>query len=72
MEPWFATARRDFHARCLSGPITMTNGIPSIADVSNGPSREISVGLIARLGTSTDHALKPPGQTAGAMFESPA
>jgi len=70
MEPWFAVARREFHAMCLSGPITMTNGIPSIADVSNGPSREISVGLIAKLGTSTDHALKPPGQTAGAMFES--
>lgn len=69
MEPWFVVARRDFHASCLSGPVTMTKGIPSIADISNGPSREISVGLIAKLGKSTDHALKPPGQTAGAMFE---
>ncbi len=69
MEPWFVVARRAFHASCLSGPVTMTKGIPSIADVSNGPSREISVGVIAKLGQSTDHALKPPGQTAGAMFE---
>ena len=70
MPAWFETARRNFHAQCLSGPITMTKGIPSIADIANGPSREISIGLIAKLGQSTDHAEKPPGQTAGAMFES--
>lgn len=67
---WLETARREFHARCLSGPITITRGVPSIADVANGPSREISIGLIAKLGQSTDHAEKPPGQTSGAMFES--
>lgn len=70
MTAWLETARREFHARCLSGPITITRGVPSIADVANGPSREISIGLIAKLGQSTDHAEKPPGQTAGAMFES--
>lgn len=70
MAVWFEEARRMFHASCLSGPITMTKGIPSIADVSNGPSREISIGLIAKLGQLADHAQKPPGQTAGAMFES--
>jgi NgoMIV restriction enzyme len=70
MAVWFEEARRRFHASCLSGPITMTKGIPSIADVSNGPSREISIGLIAKLGQLADHAQKPPGQTAGAMFES--
>lgn len=70
MTVWFEEARRRFHASCLSGPITMTKGVPSIADVSNGPSREISIGLIAKLGHLADHAQKPPGQTAGAMFES--
>lgn len=69
MGVWFEEARRRFHAQCLSGPITMTKGVPSIADVANGPSREISIGLIAKLGQLTDHAQKPPGQTAGAMFE---
>lgn len=69
MAAWFETARRKFHAQCLSGPITATKGIPSIADISNGPSREISIALIAKLGQPIDHALKPPGQTAGAMFE---
>ncbi len=70
MAVWFEEARRRFHASCLSGPITITKGVPIIADVSNGPSREISIGLIAKLGQLADHAQKPPGQTAGAMFES--
>lgn len=69
MEAWFETARRGFHARCLAGPITATDGLPSIADVSNGPSREISIALIAKLGRCIDHRQKPPGQTAGALFE---
>lgn len=70
MASWLEAARRSFHAQCLSGPITMTKGVPSIADIANGPSREISIGLIAKLGQSVDHAEKPPGQTSGAMFES--
>lgn len=69
MPGWFQMARCTFHAQCLSGLITMTNGVPSIADIANGPSREISIGLIAKLGQSTHLAEKPPGQTAGAMFE---
>jgi hypothetical protein len=69
MAVWFEQARRRFHAQCLSGPITMTKGVPSIADVANGPSREVSIDLIAKLGQLADHAQKPPGQTAGAMFE---
>lgn len=69
MEPWFSEARRRFHADCLSGPITETNGIPSIADIGNGPSKAISVELIGRIGASTNHTLKPPGQAAGSKFE---
>ena len=69
MAVWFEQARRRFHAQCLSGPITMTKGVPSIADVANGPSREVSIDLIAKLGQLADCAQKPPGQTAGAMFE---
>jgi hypothetical protein len=69
MEPWFAEARRKFHADCLSGPISETKGIPSIADISNGPSREISVALIQHLGMSTNLDLKPAGQSAGTLFE---
>jgi NgoMIV restriction enzyme len=70
MAAWLTEARTRFHAQCLSGPITETNGVPSIADVSNGPSREISIALIARLGMMRNLVMKPPGQTAGAMFES--
>jgi len=64
-----ATARRRFHAACLAGPITLTNGVPSIADVANRPSREIATALIARLGVSQSHVEKPAGQSAGNLFE---
>jgi hypothetical protein len=70
MAAWLAEARRRFHAACLDGPVTSTNGVPSIADVSNGPSREIATALVARIGATRSHARKPAGQTAGAMFES--
>lgn len=69
MAGFLAGARARFHAECLSGPITRTRDIPSIADISNRPSREIAMDLVARLGTSRDQATKPAGQTAGAMFE---
>ena len=67
---WFTAARNRFHAACLAGPISATQGVPSIADISNRPSREIATTLIAKLGGAQDSALKPAGQTAGAMFES--
>lgn len=70
MTAWLAEARRRFHADCLAGPITLTRGVPSIADVASGPSREIATALVARLGGAQSHASKPAGQTAGAMFES--
>ncbi len=69
MLPWLLEARQRFHAECLAGPITETKGVPSIADVSNRPSREIATSLVARIGAITNHAEKPAGQTAGSMFE---
>ncbi|MBI1219441.1 MAG: restriction endonuclease [Rhodobacteraceae bacterium] len=69
MQAWLADARRRFHAECLAGPITLTNGVPSIADVSNRPSREISVALVAKIGKSKIMAAKPAGQSSGTMFE---
>ena len=68
-QTWLTKARQEFHATCLAGPITMTGGVPSIADVANGPSRDISIALIQKIGVSQDRIAKPAGQTAGAMFE---
>lgn len=70
MTAWMAEARSQFHADCLNGPISETKGVPSIADVSNKASREISVGLVAKIGRSQQMSEKPAGQTAGHMFES--
>lgn len=69
MSVWMLGARQAFHASCLSGPITLTNAVPSIADVSNAPSREIAKALISKIGVGQNRRLKPAGQTAGAMFE---
>lgn len=66
---WLASERARFHAACLTGPITETNGVVSIADVDNKPSREISEALIAKLGGATVVAKKPAGQGAGTKFE---
>lgn len=66
---WMTEARARFHAACLAGPITLTGGVPSIADVANRPSREIATALIARLGASQTHQEKPAGQSAGTLFE---
>jgi hypothetical protein len=70
MEVWLNKARKDFHAACLAGPISITKSVPSIADVSNKASREISSALVAKIGTTQQMAEKPAGQTAGHMFES--
>lgn len=70
MDVWLSQARKRFHAECLAGPISETNGVPSIADVSNKASREISIGLISKIGNTQQLAEKPAGQTAGHMFES--
>lgn len=69
MLPWLSQARKAFHESCLSGPITLTKGVPSIADISNAPSRDIAIALIEKLGVSEIRAIKPAGQTSGAMFE---
>lgn len=70
MLPWLLEARRKFHSECLSGPITETLGVLSIADIANRPSREIATTLVAKIGATKIHSAKPAGQTAGAMFES--
>jgi len=65
-----AQRRLDFLERCLSGPITVDeNGVPSIADVSNKASREISAGLIGKIGSLPERRKKLPGQQAGSLFE---
>jgi len=69
MVPWLLEARRKFHAECLAGPITETKGVPSIADVSNKPSREIATSVVAKIGATKSYAEKPAGQTSGSMFE---
>lgn len=69
MTVWLARARQRFHDACLAGPITETRGVPSIADVANKSSREIATALVARIGATRSIAEKPPGQTAGHMFE---
>ncbi|SPJ31061.1 NgoMIV family type II restriction endonuclease [Falsiruegeria mediterranea] len=66
---WLREARARFHARCLSGPITETRGVPSVADVSNTSSREIAKAMVAKIGPLISHAEKPAGQTAGSLFE---
>ena len=69
MVPWLLEARRKFHAECLAGPITETKGVPSIADVSSKPSREIATSVVAKIGATKSYAEKPAGQTSGKMFE---
>ena len=69
MSPWLTEARRKFHNECLSGPISETNGVPSIADISNRPSKEIAIALVGKIGATKSFAQKPAGQTAGTMFE---
>lgn len=69
MQVWLLDARQRFHAMCLAGPITLTAGVPSIADISNPASRDISAAIVLKIGSSTIRAIKPAGQTAGNMFE---
>lgn len=68
--PWLLEARKRFHATCLAVPITVTAGVPSIADIANPASKEISSALVLKIGASANRAVKPAGQTAGSMFES--
>ena len=70
MDVWLKQARKEFHAACLAGPISITKSVPSIADVSNRASREISSALVEKIGVTQQKAEKPAGQTAGHMFES--
>ncbi|MCK0166652.1 NgoMIV family type II restriction endonuclease [Jannaschia sp. S6380] len=67
---WLTKARREFHATLLGGILTKSAaGVPSNADKASKPSREIASSILDQLGPATT-ALKLPGQTAGADFES--
>lgn len=70
MQAWLSDARSRFHAACLAGPITVTKGIPSIADSSSAPSKEISIDLVKMIGATKVTISKPAGQTSGKKFES--
>ncbi len=68
-EAWLTTARREFHSTLLGGILTKSStGVPSNADKSSKPSREIAGCILDQLGPATT-ASKLPGQTAGADFE---
>lgn len=69
MQPLIAQERRKFHADCFANAITITSGIPSIADKANKPSREIAAALLEKLGGAQAVLTKPAGQTAGNGFE---
>lgn len=69
MEPWLTQERRRFHADCFANAITVTSGVPSIADSANKPSRDISAALLEKLGGAQAVSTKPAGQTAGNGFE---
>lgn len=69
MQSWLAQERARFHEACLTGPISETNGVPSVADISNKASREISIALVGKLGIPQNVTRKPAGQTAGHLFE---
>lgn len=69
MEPWLTQERRRFHSDCFANAITVTSGVPSIADSANKPSRDISAALLEKLGGAQTVSSKPAGQTAGNGFE---
>lgn len=69
MEPWLTQERRKFHVDCFANAITITSGVPSIADSANKPSRDISAALLEKLGGAQPVLTKPAGQTAGNGFE---
>lgn len=69
MNAWISEARREFHKTCLDELLTQNkDGVPSNADKSSRPSREIASGILEELGDART-ADKLPGQTAGANFE---
>lgn len=66
---WITTARQGFHAALTGSILTRSaQGVPSNADKSSRPSREIANAILDQIGQATT-APKLPGQTAGADFE---
>lgn len=69
MDAWLLTERQRFHAECFVSAITITGGVPSIADSANRPSRDISAALLHKLGGAQTVVSKPAGQSSGNGFE---
>jgi len=68
-EPFFAEARRGFHAALLDAVLcTDDRGIPSNADKHSKPSVAIATGILDRLGAKSRGA-RLAGQMAGSKFE---
>ncbi|MEL0585472.1 MAG: NgoMIV family type II restriction endonuclease [Candidatus Thiodiazotropha sp. (ex. Lucinoma kazani)] len=68
-EPFFAEARRGFHAALLDSVLrTDVKGIPSNADKHSKPSVKIAQGILERLGAESKGA-RLAGQMAGSQFE---
>lgn len=69
MDSMIELERRKFHLALLAGPLTVTSGVPSFADVDNAASVAIAKSLVTRLGTARAVEKKEPGQKAGTQFE---
>lgn len=66
---FFAEARRSYHAALLAQVLRAnSDGIPSNADGSNGPSIAIAKGILNRLGAEATGA-RLAGQMSGSKFE---
>lgn len=65
-----ARARAQLHQQLLSGPLTTTNGIPSVADKDNEKSMRISSGMVEAMGKARSTDAKQAGQKSGNEFES--
>lgn len=62
------TERQRFHAALMAGPLSVQNGIPSIADKSQDFSVRIAQGIVGQIGEAKECS-KLAGQTAGHRFE---
>jgi hypothetical protein len=67
---YFTTARREFHRSLFTNKaLTVSSaGVASIADKDNETSKRIAQSVLEQLGMP-EPQVKPPGQTAGAAFE---
>lgn len=68
-ESLLESARIFFHKQLLNGPLSLTKGVPAIADKDNIKSISIARNMLKRMGSAQDVDQKRAGQTAGGMFE---